>query len=287
MAKGVFMTAVTPAYDDLPEIRYHFPKRYLGIATKCLNDWILYYEPRMGGGRMSYFATARVTAIRPDPNLADHFYADIQDFLEFPMAVPYRDGDVFHESSLRKADGSANKGRLGWALHLIPENEFNTILQLGMMPALDEMPDANAANEPETDYGRILTSSLVTRPCRDRAFAKSIRQTYQDTCAFTGIKLVNGGGRCEIEAAHIRPVEDHGPDSLRNGLALSRTVHWMFDRGILSLEDDGKILEAKGLVPDAVKRLLNPDRQILLPVNSASRPHPQFLRYHREHRFKG
>jgi putative restriction endonuclease len=103
----------------------------------------------------------------------------------------------------------------------------------------------------------------------------------------TGLKLINGGGRCEIEAAHIMPVADNGPDSPRNGLALSRTVHWMFDRGILSVSDSGQILMAPSLVPEPIKRMLNPDGQIKLPQSSAWAPHPEFLRYHREqHREK-
>lgn len=52
------------------------------------------------------------------------------------------------------------------------------------------------------------------------------------------MKLINGGGRAEAEAAHIRSVEANGPDIVSNGLALSGTAHWMFDRGLLSLTDD-------------------------------------------------
>jgi putative restriction endonuclease len=103
----------------------------------------------------------------------------------------------------------------------------------------------------------------------------------------TGLQLVNGGGRCEIEAAHIRPVENDGPDSPRNGLALSRTVHWLFDRGFLSLEDNGTILQASKLVPDPVKRLLNPEGRIHLPSDRKSAPHGVFLKWHRDHKFKG
>jgi putative restriction endonuclease len=103
----------------------------------------------------------------------------------------------------------------------------------------------------------------------------------------TGLQLVNGGGRCEIEAAHIRPVENDGPDSPRNGLALSRTVHWLFDRGFLSLEDNGTILQATKLVPEPVKRMLNPEGKIRFPNDRNSIPHSVFLRWHREHKFKG
>jgi len=86
-----------------------------------------------------------------------------------------------------------------------------------------------------------------------------------DTCAVTGLKLINGGGRSEVQAAHIRPVADRGPDSVRNGLALSGTVHWMFDRGLISVDDDYNLLIASGGVPDTITRLINPERRLLVP----------------------
>ena len=42
MAKAIFTTKVNPAYDDLPEQRYHFPRRYLNAARRALNDWIVW-----------------------------------------------------------------------------------------------------------------------------------------------------------------------------------------------------------------------------------------------------
>ncbi len=49
-------------------------------------------------------------------------------------------------------------------------------------------------------------------------------------------------GRAEVDAAHIRPVEANGPDILTDGIALSGTAHWMFDRGLISLSDEPDIL---------------------------------------------
>ena len=103
----------------------------------------------------------------------------------------------------------------------------------------------------------------------------------------TGLNIINGGGRSEVQAAHIRPVSASGTDSVRNGVALCGTVHWMFDRGLLSLDDDYNILLAKDKVPDTVLRLINPDRRMLLPPRRDLRPNPQWLRYHRETIFKG
>jgi putative restriction endonuclease len=246
LAKGIFTTKVNPTYDDLPEVRYHFPKTYLNQVKATVGDWIIYYEPRREGsdpigrgGRQAYFATARVQRVAPDLRLSNHYYAFVTNFLEFEHTVPFRQDGRYLEGALMKEDGSTNKGAFGRAVRLISEDEYQLILQLGFSKPTARQPEyaeEAIAEEPE-EYTRPTIEQLVSRPFRDAAFTKNIRAIYDFTCAMTGLRLINGGGRPEVEAAHIRPVgNDHdGPDSVRNGIALSRSIHWMFDRGIFSL----------------------------------------------------
>ncbi len=106
-------------------------------------------------------------------------------------------------------------------------------------------------------------------------------------CALTGLKLINGGGRAEVEAAHIRPVEANGPDIVSNGLALSGTAHWMFDRGLLSLADDLAILVSRQANdPDTIRGVVNASGYATSPVRPSERPHPHYLQWHRDHCFK-
>jgi putative restriction endonuclease len=107
MAKVIFTTKVDPAYDDLPEERYHFPRTYLRQVQAAVGDWIVYYEPRRSshdlssrGGRQSYFATARVDRIQVDPSRLDHFHAFVTDYLEFDFPVSFRDGEQYFEAAL-------------------------------------------------------------------------------------------------------------------------------------------------------------------------------------------
>lgn len=296
MAHAVFTTKVNPTYDDLPEVRYHFPKIYLNQAREAVGDTILYYEPRREGselsgraGRQCYFATARVDRIENDPGRPDHFYAYMSEYLEFDTPIPFKskDGNTFLESALRKDDGSTNKGQFGRSVRLLPADEFQAICRLGFSTGLPTLPEVgDAVFEPSPEYGRPDRMQLSSRKFRDGAFARTIQRAYGSTCALTGLKLINGGGRCEIEAAHIIPVEQNGPDSPRNGIALSRTVHWLFDRGFLSISDSLEILVADDLVPEPVLRLLNPNRRIHAPALESLRPHPFYLRHHRQ-RFKG
>ena len=315
MAKAIFTTKITPTYDDLPEERYHFPRTYLNYASQAVGDWIVYYEPRRpsgdlmkAGGRQAYFATARVDAIVPDPVRPDHFYAQVSNYLEFSRAVPFAEGAHYYESALRKSDGSTNKGAFGRAIRLLPDHEYELIWRAGFghvigletrprtQPDIPEepLPALSLVAEQPSAFGfpddfeteRRIVEQLVSRPFRDRAFSAAVKSAYNDTCAVTGLKIINGGGRSEVQAAHIKPVWDRGPDSVRNGIALSGTVHWLFDRGLIAVGEDYRLLIADRRVPDTVKRLFPTDRRLILPEREDLRPHPQFLDYHRRAVFK-
>jgi putative restriction endonuclease len=298
VTKAVFTTKVDPTYDDLAEFRYHFPRTYLRAVQAAVGDWIIYYEPRRStgelssrGGRQAYFATARVATLQPDATMPGYHYAFVEDFLEFPCAVPFREGASYYESALQREDGATNKGAFGRAVRAISDQEYGAILSAASRdllaphrPRTIEQP--LGLGDEQLEIERPIIERVVARPFRDAAFSSAVRAAYENTCAITGLKIINGGGRPEVQAAHIQPVAEAGPDSVRNGLALSSTIHWMFDRGLLSLDDDLTVLVAEGHVPDTVNRLINPGRKLRLPARPEFRPHPRFLQYHRR-KFKG
>lgn len=296
--KAVFTTKVNPTYDDLPEYQYHFQNAYVRQVAAAVGDWIVYYEPRRTsgdlssrGGRLAYFATARVSRIAPDPGLEGHFYAFVSDYLEFERPVPFREGQNYYESILQREDGGTSKGAFGRAVRALPDAEYDLIIRAGfsdlLLPSTTPMLEtADLADEPAT-FDRPIIERVTRRPFRDAAFSVAVKSAYDNTCAFTGLKIINGGGRSEVQAAHIQPVSDSGPDSVRNGLALCGTVHWMFDRGLLSLNDDLTILTARDRVPDTIQRMTNPEGKLRQPNRPEYLPHKNFLSYHRARIFKG
>ena len=60
----------------------------------------------------------------------------------------------------------------------------------------------------------------------------------------------------EVEAAHIKPVRDGGPDDIRNGILLSRSFHWAFDRGLFTVNKDFKV-EISRKAPLKQKKISN------------------------------
>ena len=300
MTKAVFTTKVTPSYKDLPEERYHFPRTYLNYVQQTVGDYIVYYEPRRSsaelssrGGRQSYFGVARVDSVVEDPALPDHYFAiiDRATYLDFDAAVPFYEGDEYYESALKKDDGSTNKGAFGRAVRLIPDGEFDRILKSGFALILGENLTSEVTppgfSEPPAPFERPMVEMMVSRPFRERSFMHNVRAAYSNRCAITGLRLINGGGRPEVQAAHIQPVASKGPDSVRNGLALSGTVHWMFDRGLVSIGDDYKILVAENHVPEDAVRLLNKNGVIHLPKDQTLYPNAHYLKFHRDQVFKG
>jgi putative restriction endonuclease len=191
----------------------------------------------------------------------------------------------------------AISGRAQSAVRPISPGDFNRIVSLGLADDADLLPRIGDA-EPtslvreervpfvfEQERDRVL--ALTSRPVRDRVFRRIVLKAYDERCAITGLKLINGGGRAEVEAAHIRPVESNGPDTVHNGLALSGTVHWMFDRGLIGLSDDLDILVSRQVNdPAGIWGLVNKTRRALPPMRAADRPHPHFLDWHRERVFK-
>lgn len=296
MAKAVFTTKLSPAYDDLPEERYHFGQSLLNEVLKAVGDQIVYYEPRRisteassRGGRSGYFAIAQVTEVVPDPNTPKMYYAHIANYLNFDTVVPFRGPGGTFETKLSNADGSTNKGAFGWSVRGVPDHEFETILAAGFhkdpweeASQFNGLTDVAGVAEEPMEFERPLVEQTLLRPFRDRAFRRAVRLAYDNQCALTGLKLINGGGRPEVQAAHIKAVADKGPDSVRNGLALSGTMHWLFDRGLVSVAEDMTILKAKTGIPESIERLLNPSGRLILPADKTQRPHPKFLQHHRE-----
>jgi putative restriction endonuclease len=116
------------------------------------------------------------------------------------------------------------------------------------------------------DVQRNRVDVLTSRPVRDRIFRKIVLDAYDCRCAITGLKFINGGGRAEVQAAHIKSVEANGPDIITNGIALSGTAHWMFDRGLISLSDDLEVLVSRQVNDvESVWGLVNRSRRATVP----------------------
>jgi len=298
MGFGVFIHRSDSIYKDSPAERYQFPRQYLGRVEACVGDWIVYYEPSKVANTRGYFAVAKIQRVIPDPTEVGMYLALIEpgSYLDFPNSVPFNDPSGPIERGVLNEEGRIS-GRAQSAVRPLSPDDFKRIVELGLeessplLPRLAESSSTVGFDEEQTpfrfDEQRERVSFTVSRIMRDRVFRRVVLRAYDQRCSITGLKLINGGGRAEVAAAHIRPVEASGPDIVNNGIALSGTAHWMFDRGLISLSDELQILISRQVNDmDAVRGFVNPSGYACPPLRNSERPHPHFLEWHRAHCFK-
>ena len=235
MAFAVFIHRTDSIYDDVPSERYQFPKQYLTRAQECEGDWVVYLEPSKVKDTKGYFAVAKVQEIIPDPRHADMHLAVIErgSYLDFGDPVPFRDADGVVEQGLLNDQGRIS-GRAQAAVRPLSPEDFARIVERGLghdedvLPRMDLAGEADGFREDQRSFElmspRERVQKLTNRAVRDRNFRKTVLRAYDERCAITGLRLINGSGRAEVEAAHIRPVKHDGPDIVSNGIALSGTA---------------------------------------------------------------
>jgi putative restriction endonuclease len=218
-------------------------------------------------------------------------------YLDFANPVPFNGPTGPVERGVLNERGRIS-GRAQSAVRPISPDDFNRICELGfaenapLLPRRDgDLPPLDLNDQPQVPFAveqqRDRISVTISKILRDRVFRRIVLRAYDERCAVTGLKLINGLGRAEVAAAHIRPVEANGPDIISNGVALSGTAHWMFDRGLISFADDLEILISRQTNDlGGVQSIINKTGRALAPRRASDRPHPHFLKWHREHCFK-
>lgn len=87
-----------------------------------------------------------------------------------------------------------------------------------------------------------------------------------------------------VDACHIIPFSEGYDDSLNNGIALSPNLHRAFDRGLISISDDYRVLIKKNFIENS-KSVYNltqfENQEILLPKHETFFPSLENLQYHR------
>ncbi|GAB3772142.1 hypothetical protein GCM10028818_11980 [Spirosoma horti] len=117
------------------------------------------------------------------------------------------------------------------------------------------------------------------------AFRLSIIDAYEKKCAITGEKTLP-----VLEAAHIQPVAESGPNRITNGLLLRSDMHKLFDDGYITVTLDFKIEVSK-----RIREEFNNGREYyqyhgkklsLLPKLDSNKPSSLYLQYHNNSVFR-
>jgi putative restriction endonuclease len=166
--------------------------------------------------------------------------------------------------------------------------EMSTLLGIGLSDDLLETALRLESLEQWTPFvAEDRAVYQVSRQKRDAAFRTIVLGNYGYTCAVTCQRFFSAH-HVEADGAHIIGKEVRGTDDPRNGIALSKSAHWAFDRGILTISDQYEVIVNPKISNASVANFraleLN-GRKILLPQDSCYLPHPDALAWHRQEVF--
>jgi len=163
------------------------------------------------------------------------------------------------------------------------------------IPATDytQQVESQMLYDPETNYARKVKRQIEEQHIdakeeyvvlRSSVFRKAIVKIYNYQCAVTGLRVMDKCNRPLLEAAHISPFSETYNDSVRNGIALSPTFHKAFDKGLLGISDDYRVVLHPDLRDESRDFSLSRyvGKNIILPGSTEFYPSRSHLRSHRQ-----
>jgi putative restriction endonuclease len=144
-------------------------------------------------------------------------------------------------------------------------------------------------NEPEARYKHVSIHTEEDIFVRSGLFKQLVPKLYDHQCSFTGMKLTSIYNYNFIDACHIVPFSHTNSDKITNGIALCPNLHRAFDRGLVGITDDYRIMVSPNIIEDnthpySISQLEG--KSIILPKNEIHYPKVDGLIWHRENVFK-
>jgi putative restriction endonuclease len=134
---------------------------------------------------------------------------------------------------------------------------------------------------PPLDASRDAKRIWVEARLGQGTFRSRVTDAYGRRCAVTGERTLP-----VLEAAHIRPYSQQGPNRVDNGLLLRSDLHRLFDRGLVTIEPERLTFEVSDRIRHEYHnglvyyQLAGRALQVL-PERPDERPHRAFLEHHR------
>lgn len=138
---------------------------------------------------------------------------------------------------------------------------------------MDTVIDATVTEKAQTGNVDAMASLFDKDSFRD-----FVMFGYNYKCAITG-SVIRYKSLMNLEAAHIWPKSHNGLFLPSNGIALCRDMHYAFDKGMFTIDDNFKVNIHPDIESDYLKQYNN--KQLFIPANPFFRPDINNLHYHR------
>jgi putative restriction endonuclease len=160
--------------------------------------------------------------------------------------------------------------------------------QANLFSELEEIKEKILSESPEEYKNEII--HLIKEKneeeifLRGSLFKREIPKIYNNTCSISGMRIQASSNISMIDACHIVPFSESNDDTISNGIALCPNLHRAFDRGLISISDEYRVIINKNFIESESSYNLQQfrNKEIILPASVSHHPSPENLRKHRE-----
>jgi hypothetical protein len=146
-------------------------------------------------------------------------------------------------------------------------------------PRIAEMASERAveplSDDPEVQIERAHRLAKVLARPEQVQFRTQLLVAYDSTCAISGCDVPEA-----LDAAHIQPFYEGGPDTLENGLLLRADLHSLFDRNLIAIDHERMVVIISPSLRESEYKDLE-GREFQLPSSPAVQPSSTRLHAHR------
>lgn len=207
--------------------------------------------------------------------LAQHYYGAVLDADLYPLLQMGVSREKLRKVLIEKYF-SPNIQPLLWDQAIVNNEAVNYSLSL------------LATVEMHPIYDFIEETSIPDSRVRRQGFRKAMLQVYDHRCALCGLRIIGADNQTGVDAVHIIPWDLSQNDRPSNSLALCKLCDWAFAEGLLSVDNEYRIMVADSVKngPDQPGHLLAlSGKTMFQPAEFKYWPSQENFEWHRKNGF--
>jgi putative restriction endonuclease len=147
--------------------------------------------------------------------------------------------------------------------------------------------------EPAEEYRQEIRKLLEKKDeeeifIRGSLFKREIPKIYNNTCCISGMRIDATVNVSMIDACHIVPFSESHDDTVTNGIALCPNLHRAFDRGLIGIDENYRVIVSKSFKENKTSYSIRAfdGKEIQLPNMKSYYPLRENFGWHRNNVFR-
>ena len=174
-----------------------------------------------------------------------------------------------------------------------PETKINFSNSSGEQQKMFDDIESKILHEDAAEYRKEIQQLMQQHNeeeifLRGSLFKREIPKIYNNTCCISGMKIDATINVSMVDACHIIPFSESFNDTITNGIALCPNLHRAFDRGLIAIDDNYKVIVSDSFREDKTSYSIKAfeGKKIILPYQNDYFPLKENFEWHKNNVFK-